>query len=201
MRRGIVGGTFDPIHAAHCYLMEECSNLLDLDEVLVIPNGDPPHKEAGVTGAQHRLAMVKRALKDFPGLTISDIEVVDSEVSYTWRTLTHLSEIYPDDELFFIMGADSLAQFQSWRHPEVILKLAHLVCFDRPGYRTAEVHQSAEWIRKEGGHVMMIDSLDLEISSTDIRERVARGLPHRAFLHPDVYDYIHHHKLYESVDE
>lgn len=198
MRRGIVGGTFDPIHVAHCYLMEECMSLLDLDEVLVIPNGDPPHKDNEVTRAYHRLAMVKIAVEAFPGLVVSDMEVTDPEVSYTWRTLTTLAERYPDDELFFIMGADSMAQFKNWRHPEIILQKAHLVCFDRPGYRTEDVSAAAKWVRSMGGVVTLIDSLDLEISSTDIRNRVAQGLPHRSFLHPDVYDYIHKQELYQS---
>lgn len=198
MKRGIVGGTFDPIHVAHCYLMEECVSLLALDEVLVIPNGDPPHKESEVTKAYHRLAMVEMAVEAYPSLVVSDMEVVDPNVSYTWRTLTRLSERYPDDELFFIMGADSMAQFKNWRHPEIILEKAHLVCFDRPGYRAEDVAASVAWIRSKGGLVTLIDSLDLEISSTDIRNRVAKDLPHRSFLHPDVYDYIHEHKLYQS---
>lgn len=198
MRRGIVGGTFDPVHVAHCYLMEECMSLLDLDEVIVIPNGDPPHKDNGVTRAYHRLAMVKIAVAAFPGLVVSDMEVTNPEVSYTWLTLTTLAERYPDDELFFIMGADSMAQFKSWRHPEIILQKAHLVCFDRPGYRAEDVSAVAKWIRSMGGVVTLIDSLDLEISSTDIRNRVAQGLPHRSFLHPDVYDYIHKQELYQS---
>lgn len=200
MRRGIVGGTFDPIHAAHCYLMEECISLLDLDELLVIPNGDPPHKNNGVTGADHRLAMVRLALAAYPGLAVSDLEISDPNISYTWKTLTKLAGLYPGDELYFIMGADSLAQFKNWREPEIIIRLAHLVCFDRPGYRAEEVTRSAEWIRLRGGHVTMIDSLDLEISSTDIRHRIAQGLPHRAFLHPDVYDYIHRHGLYRTEE-
>ncbi len=73
-----------------------------------------------------------------------------------------------------------------------------MVCFDRPGYRAEDVAASVAWIRSKGGLVTLIDSLDLEISSTDIRNRVAKDLPHRSFLHPDVYDYIHEHKLYQS---
>lgn len=200
MKRGIVGGTFDPIHVAHCYLMEECAELLDLDQLLVIPNGDPPHKDDGVTQASHRLAMAELATRDYDRLEVSDMEIKESQVSYTWLTLTRLKKQYPEDELYFIMGGDSMAQFRSWKQPETILRLAHLVCFDRPGHRREEVMASADWIRSQGGHVTLIDSLELEISSTDIRQRVASGRPHRSFLHPAVYQYIHEQGLYQTAE-
>lgn len=196
MKIGIVGGTFDPIHAAHTYLVEECHHLLQLDKILVIPNGDPPHKGSQVTAAPHRLAMVRLALAGFDGVEVSDLELRGEQPSYTYLTLTKLKEACPQDELFFILGADSLVQFRLWKNPQVILDLATLVCFDRPSYRTEEVAQAARMIRGSGGQVILIDSLELEISSTNIRERISLGMPHRAFLHPGVYDYIRRHQLY-----
>ena len=199
MMTGIVGGTFDPIHVAHSYLMEECVELLGLDRLLVIPNGDPPHKADTVTSGAHRLAMARLALADYPGILVDDLEVTDPRISYTWLTLERLRERYPEDAFSFIMGADSLVQFQSWRRPERILELADLVCFDRPGYRSAEVASAAAGIRQMGGHVILIDSLEVEISSTEIRRRCALDLPHRSFLHPAVHDYIRDHQLYRPV--
>lgn len=196
MKTGIVGGTFDPIHIAHSYLMEECLELLGLDRLMVIPNGDPPHKEDTGTSGAHRLAMARLALADYPGILVDALEVTDPRISYTWLTLERLRERYPEDVFSFIMGADSLVQFQSWRRPERILELADLVCFDRPGYRSEEVVAAAAGIRQRGGHVILIDSLELEISSTEIRRRCALGLPHRSFLHPAVHDYIRDHRLY-----
>lgn len=200
MRVGIVGGTFDPIHVAHVYLMEECRDLLALDEVLVIPNGDPPHKNHNITPARHRLAMVRLHLKDFQNLTVSDREVVSQEPSYTYKTLTELREERPQDEFFFIMGADSLISFLNWRMPETILTLATLVCFDRANYRPEEVAQAKAKIEAVGGKVISIDTLELEISSTDIRKRRQEGRPHQAFLHPLVYEYICQKGLYNQGD-
>lgn len=196
MKIGIVGGTFDPIHIAHAYLMEECLQILDLDRLLVIPAGDPPHKEDGVTPGHHRLAMARLALADYPGIIVDDREVASPQVSYTWLTISRLREEHPADELYFILGADSLVQFHSWRRPERILAQADLVCFDRPGYRSQEVVQAAQRIREAGGHVILIDSLELEVSSTEIRRRVGEGLAHRSFLHPAVHAYIDREGLY-----
>lgn len=198
MKIGIVGGTFDPIHAAHCYLMEECRLVLDLDRLLVIPNGDPPHKGSTAASACHRLAMTRLALADYENLEVSDLEAADPQTSYTWKSLTKLKELHPQDALYFILGADSMISFQNWRRPDLILKLATLVCFDRPNYRAREVTDAVDLVREQGGQVIRIDSLELEISSTDIRARVAQGLPHRAFLHPRVYDYIHANGLYQA---
>lgn len=198
MKIGIVGGTFDPIHAAHCYLMEECRLVLDLDKLLVIPNGDPPHKESTAAGAVHRLAMARLALADYENLEVSDLEAADPQTSYTWKTLTKLKELHPQDSLYFILGADSMISFHQWRRPDLIMKLATLVCFDRPNYRAKEVSAAVDRVREQGGQVIWINSLELEISSTDIRARVGRDLPHRAFLHPRVYDYIQANGLYQS---
>lgn len=198
MKLGIVGGTFDPIHAAHCYLMEECRLILNLDRILVIPNGDPPHKDTTAAGAAHRLAMTRLALADYEKVEVSDMEVAEPHTSYTYLTLSKLREKYPLDTLYFIMGADSMISFEKWKRPDLIVKLATLVCFDRPKYRSTEVNFAAARVREQGGEVILINSLELEISSTDIRSRVSRNLPHRAFLHPRVYDYIHSNGLYQK---
>ncbi|PKK40262.1 Nicotinate-nucleotide adenylyltransferase [Clostridiaceae bacterium JG1575] len=197
MKLGIVGGTFDPIHVAHAYLMEECQQLLGLDQVLVIPNGDPPHKDEGVTCAAHRLAMVELALKDYPLLTVDSRETLREKPSYTVETLRELKvEAGKGVPLYFIVGADSLLTFPTWYQPEAILQLATLVLFDRPGYRQREVEKARRFVEAKGGTVLTLDSLSLEISSTEIRRRIAAGESHRSFLHPRVYDYIHDQGLY-----
>lgn len=200
MKIGIVGGTFDPIHAAHCYLMEECQWVLGLDRLLVIPNGDPPHKLSTSAKASHRLAMTNLALADYEGLEVCDLEVADPQVSYTFITLTKLKAMHPEDPFYFIMGADSMINFQQWKHTEVIIQLATLVCFDRPTYRAEEVDQAIAMVLAQGGQAIRVNSLELEISSTEIRQRIKQHLPHRAFLHPLVYDYIHANGLYQSKE-
>lgn len=199
MKIGIVGGTFDPIHAAHAYLVEECRQVLDLDRVLVIPNGDPPHKDRGVTKAKHRYHMVKLALADFVGVNILDMEVARDHPSYTYETLETLRGDYPQDDFYFIMGADSLIGFSGWKRPDLIMKQATLVCFDRANYRPSEVAEAKVALEAAGGKVLLVDTLELEISSTDLRRRIKAGLPHQAFLHPKVYEYIHAEGLYREA--
>lgn len=198
MRTGILGGTFDPLHVGHLYMAEECKYLLNLDKVIIIPNGDPPHKDKGVTPSEHRFAMAKAAFMDKDSFIVSDIEIRNSSVSYTYLTLSKLRMAeYKNDELFFIMGADSLINFKKWKNPLDILKMVELVCFDRPGYRENEVKEATEYIRNNGGKVTLINSLDLEISSTDIRNRVKEGRPYEFFLNDKVASYIEKHGLYK----
>ncbi len=142
--------------------------------------------------------MAKLALAQYEDLEVSDLETADPKISYTYRTLEKLKAAHPEDEFYFILGGDSLIGFHSWRKPDLIIALASLVCFDRPNYRAREVAEAAERIQERGGRVIRVDALELEISSTDIRHRVAHGIPHRSFLHPAVYDYIHRHGLYQD---
>lgn len=198
MKIGIVGGTFNPIHIAHMYLVTECKELLDLDRMLIIPNGDPPHKDNRVTAKEHRYNMVKLASRDFKEVNVSDMEVKSNEPSYTYKTLEMLSVKYKEDQLYFIIGADSLINFKTWKKPQRILELATLVCFDRPGYKSSEVEAAAAWVKDNGGNLIIIDSLELEISSTDIRNRIKEGKPAQAFLHPKVFKYIMDNGLYKG---
>lgn len=199
MRIGILGGTFDPFHAAHGYMAEETLRLLDLDKLIIMPNGDPPHKNNYVTLAEHRFNMVNLAVKGIDGIEVSDFEIKTEKPSYTWKTVKTLKEnYYPNDDLFFIMGRDSLISFFKWREPETILKYTSIVCFDRPGYREEEVIKSKEEIEKLGGKIILFDSLDLEISSTEIRNRFKNGNVIKSFLHKDVLKYIEKNGLYRK---
>lgn len=197
MKIGIVGGTFDPIHIAHMYLVTECKAALGLDHMVIIPNGDPPHKESGVTAAHFRHAMVTLAAAEYPGVEVSDMEVRGNDPSYTFKTLERLKTgRFKADDLYFIIGADSLINFKTWKEPERILPLCTLVCFDRPGYKPSEVEAAAFWVFEHGGRLIRIDSLELEISSTDIRRRFLEGESAQAFLHPAVYRFINDNQLY-----
>ena len=198
MKIGIVGGTFNPVHIAHLYLVTECRTILNLDRMLIIPNGDPPHKDYSVTDKVHRYNMVKLASRDYKDVTVSDMEVKSSDPSYTFKTLEILKNKHKEDQLYFIIGADSLINFKTWKKPERILELSTLVCFDRPGYKSSEVESAANWIREKGGDLIIIDSLELEISSTDIRNRIKENKPVQAFLHPEVYKYMLNNGLYKG---
>lgn len=197
MKIGILGGTFDPIHVGHRYIAEECINLLSLDKLIVIPNGDPPHKDNKVTNSYDRYSMTKLALNDIDKIELSDIEVNEKEASYSYKTLEKLRLKYPLDELYFIIGADSLVNFLKWKNPEKIVKNVKLVCFDRPGYLENEVKDAKKEIEKLGACIILLDSLNLEISSTDIRNRIKMNKPYKFFLENKVVEYINEKKLYK----
>lgn len=197
MKIGILGGTFDPFHIAHAYMAEETLRLLDLDEIIVMPNQDPPHKDISVTPAYHRLKMAELALEGYEKTRVLDFEMKLAGPSYTYKTLELLKEgELKNDEIFFIIGRDSLITFHHWVNPERILQCSTLVCFDRPGYRDSEVKEASEIISSMGGKLILIDSAELEISSTEIRKRFQENTPIRSFLRPDVYRYIMDNGLY-----
>lgn len=199
MKIGILGGTFDPFHVAHGYMVEETFRLLRLDKIIVMPNGDPPHKDDTITDAEDRYNMTKIALDGYLGVEVSDFEIKSEKPSYTYKTLRAFKEgIYKDDDLYFILGRDSIINFMTWKEPEKILDYCTLVCFDRPGYRDEELKKAVGEIKRLGGKITILDSLDLEISSTEIRKRFLEGNPIRSFLNKDVFNYIVKKGLYRK---
>lgn len=121
-RIGIMGGTFDPVHMVHLTLAENAYHSFGLDEVLMLPNGDPPHKtDKIITPAVHRLAMLQLAVEGIPYFRISDMEIRRKGYSYSSVTLEELKKAHPDTDYYFIMGADSLFQIETWHEPAVIM--------------------------------------------------------------------------------
>lgn len=195
MRLGVMGGTFDPIHFAHLFVAEEARVQYQLDRVLFIPCGTPPHKSSDkVTSASHRLAMTQLAIVSNPAFSCSLVEVQRHGISYTVDTLHYLQKLYPDVELFLIVGADILAEIQSWRQPDEIIRLCRLIVAERPGCCLGEQCQTLPSAYAE--RVLPLCTLRLDISSTEIRRRVREGRPIR-YLTPDaVVEYIMGNKLY-----
>ena len=131
---GIMGGTFDPIHLGHIKIASAAKSEYHLDKVIFLTSGNPPHKrEQTVLDAKIRHIMTKRAIAGMPGFEACDWEVNRTEYSYTLNTLLHFREIFPDDEIFFIIGGDSARDFHKWYKPEEILKLCTLLVYDRTG--------------------------------------------------------------------
>ena len=120
MKIGIMGGTFDPIHNGHVMLGEYARDLFSLDEIWFMPNGNPPHKmnEKIESQTKHRVEMVRRAIADKDGFVLQLYEVERQEINYSYLTMEHFKEVYPECEFYFIIGADSLFALESWRHPE-----------------------------------------------------------------------------------
>ncbi len=197
MRIGVMGGTFDPPHIGHLVAAEEARVRLRLERVLFVPAGIPPHKlDEPVTPVEHRLEMVTRAVASNPYFTVSRVDVDRPGPSYTVDTLRLLRGEWGDDvELYFIMGIDSLADLPNWHEPQRIIELCRLAVVDRPGY-DAHIESLERILPGLSRRVEFVPMPQLEISSTDLAERVRQGLPIRYQVPPAVEAYIYTHRLY-----
>lgn len=197
MKVGILGGTFDPVHTAHLIVAEQAREQLGLDNVLFIPAGEPWRKsERAITPAEHRLAMLRLAVQGNDAFGISDIELRRPGSSYTADTLESLAAERLDDAFWFIMGADALADLPNWRDPARIVRHARIAVAPRDRYEHLEVIQAEGDIDGIDIRIDRFECPQLEISSTDIRERAARGASIR-YLVPDAVEaYIREHNLY-----
>jgi len=197
VRVGILGGTFDPVHVAHLILAEGAREALALDEVLFIPAGEPWRKSGrAITPAEHRLAMLRLAVEGNEAFGISDIELRRSGPTYTADTLEELAGERLDDEFYFIVGADALADLPSWHEPERIV--AHAVLAVAPR-ELQEVNVAALNLPGLAARIEAFPLPRIDISSTDIRARVAAGASIR-YLVPDAVErYIRAHGLYMAA--
>ena len=196
-RLGIMGGTFDPIHNGHLVTAEQAYDDLDLDVVVFMPAGSPAFKQGrDVSSGEDRFAMTLLATADNPHFLASRLEIDRPGVTYTAETLQELHDIYPENvEIYFITGADAIADIVTWRDAELIAKLATIVGATRPGYDLA----TARFAIDQSGlpfDVRYVMVPALAISSSDLRSRVHVGQSLR-YLTPDsVTGYIHKHGLY-----
>ena len=202
-RVGLIGGTFDPIHYGHLVIAEEVRAALNLTEMIFIPAGHPPHKsEQLITPAQYRVAMLERAIASNPHFSISLIEVERTEPSYTADTLRLLREQWGQDTaLYFVIGWDSLEELHTWYEPqEMLTQLTHLVAVKRPGYEEEAEYTKILESRLPGisQKLLVISAPQLEISATELRQRVAEGRPIKYQLPESVEQYIATHKLYQT---
>ena len=191
-----MGGTFDPIHHGHLSAANEVAQLFALDEVVFVPTGEPWHKERpGASAAEDRYLMTVVATASNPRFSVSRVDLDRPGPTYTVDTLRDLRSSYGEDsELFFITGADALAQILTdWREPEELFRLAHFVGVSRPGYERVDLSRFPE------GRVTQVEVPALAISSSDCRDRVRRG--HAVwYLVPDgVVQYIEKRRLYRSA--
>ncbi len=194
-RTGVLGGSFDPIHYGHLAVAEEVRVVLQLNRVLIIPAGEQPLKPGGnVAEPVHRLAMARLACVGNPFFEVSSIEIDRPGPSYTYVTLQLLYDQGLDD-LYLILGADSVADLPRWREVRRILELAHIVGVSRPGvsFDLAYLSQIVPGLMER---LIVIDGPRLDISSTDLRRRVAQGRPIRYQTPDAVVAYIETHGLY-----
>ena len=189
-RIGVMGGTFDPIHHGHLVAASEVAQSFDLDEVVFVPTGMPWQKTK-VTEAEHRYLMTVIATASNPRFTVSGVDIDRDGPTYTIDTLRDLKAARPDAELFFITGADAIAQILGWRNHDELWELAHFVAVSRPGHVL-----STEGLPSED--VSQLEVPALAISSTDCRARVREGNPVWYLVPDGVVQYIAKHHLYRS---
>jgi nicotinate-nucleotide adenylyltransferase len=193
-----MGGTFDPIHHGHLVAASEVQAWFDLDEVLFVPTGDPWQKsDRDVTEAEHRYLMTVVATAANPRFNVSRVDIDRRGKTYTIDTLRDLKAEMPDAELFFITGADALADIFTWRDADELFELANFVGCTRPGYT-----MDPEALAKiPADRVTMVEIPALAISSTDCRARKRRGEPVWYLVPDGVVQYIAKHDLYASPSE
>jgi nicotinate-nucleotide adenylyltransferase len=195
-RIGVMGGTFDPIHHGHLVAASEVQASFDLDEVVFVPTGQPWQKaDREVSPAEHRYLMTVIATASNPRFTVSRVDIDRGGPTYTMDTLRDLAEVYADAELFFITGADALAEIFTWRHANELFSLAHFVGCTRPGY-TMDASSLKDI---PGDRVTLLEIPALAISSTECRERRRLGDPVWYLVPDGVVQYIAKHDLYAGV--
>ncbi|MDR1800960.1 MAG: nicotinate-nucleotide adenylyltransferase [Lachnospiraceae bacterium] len=208
MKRGILGGTFNPIHNGHMMLAFGALKKFKLDEVRFLPNGNPPHKqnERISTSVEARMEMVQLAIDEVTrsetekAFVLDDYEGKRAEISCTCDTLEYFSKIYSDDALYFIIGADSLEAMDTWVHPERIFPLCTVLAAYRDDLDTPkEMYNIINHLkRKYDGKIKLLRVPLLPISSHEIRRKIARGESVRGLLPESVEEYIIKNKLYQE---
>lgn len=198
-RVGIMGGTFDPIHYGHLVTAEAARINFNLDEVVFTPAGNPPHKKNyKVTEAEHRYLMTVLAVNGNPYFKVSRMEIDRPGYTYTIDTIRQFSLEYgKDTSLFFISGADAILDILTWKDVAEVLNYCTFIAATRPGYHLAELKKKLEEIKRlYGKDVYPMEVTGLDISSTDIRNRVKQGLSIKYLLPDSVETYIKKNGLY-----
>jgi nicotinate-nucleotide adenylyltransferase len=191
-RIGVMGGTFDPIHHGHLVAASEVAQSFDLDEVIFVPTGQPWQKD-DVSLSEHRYLMTVIATASNPRFTVSRVDIDRAGPTYTIDTLRELKKQRPAAELFFITGADAIAQILSWRDHDELWDLAHFVAVSRPGHVLSTAGLPTD-------DVSQLEIPALAISSTDCRDRVEHGNPVWYLVPDGVVQYIAKHHLYRSKE-
>jgi nicotinate-nucleotide adenylyltransferase len=190
---GVIGGRFDPVHNGHLILAVDIRESLGLDEILFLVSHHPPHKPVD-TPFEHRLAMVELAIRNTPGLRACSIErELDLDRSYTVSVLEALLEREDDPELYFLLGSDQFSHLSGWYRPERLGELSTLVVMRRPGGKCREPE-----VERLLGEVKYFGARQIDISSSEIRERVRKGLKIRFFVPKEVEEYIIDRGLYSD---
>lgn len=200
---GLLGGSFNPIHYGHLLLADSARDQFGLDQVVFIPAGTNPFKTGDMDpGRDHRLAMVELAIADNPYFSVSTIELDQPGVNYTIETIRRIKAAAPCEDYYFITGADILFEIDRWREAPVLLKSISLITTFRPGYSDAKLDERiAELIEHYGADISKLAEMEMDISSTTIRQRVKEGYSIKYLMPPAVEAYINEHGIYQATGE
>lgn len=201
---GIIGGTFDPVHYGHLILAEQARVEAALDHVVFMPAMVQPFKlHAQIADGDHRYAMLLAAVSGNPYFSVSRKELDSQEISYTIKTLKNCKEEYgADTELYFIIGTDAFLSMEKWYAAEELLRGFSFVIGTRPGYKEQELKLLLERVMiKYGTNVLEINNSEVQISSTDIKNRIRSGKSIKYLLPEGVEDYIYNNKLYSELSD
>jgi len=209
MRIGILGGTFDPIHIGHIQPAQQVFKEFSLDKLLVIPAHKPPHKNTTNTTTEHRVNMVEIVCENEADFVLDKREIQRTTLSYTIDTIKEIKDEYPNSDLYFIMGMDSLLDFTTWFQWQDILACCNLIVNTRPGFDLSTVNADTQTLlnnhqidknnnksKKTVGNIYLNQSENLNISSTKIRKNISNNISCQAWLPLPILEYIKLHQLY-----
>ena len=200
MKTGVFGGTFNPVHKGHIMLAEYCMDSVGLDRIIMIPTAVPPHKISNNLASENdRLNMCKLACRGKENFFVSDIEIKRQGKSYTYETLTQLKEIYPDDHLYTIMGADMFLTLDRWKNPKIIFEKSSIITIPRDEENKLELENFYNKVLKAmGASSVILPNPVMSVSSTFIRENLDNFNLISNMLDKGVYDYIIKNNLYRK---
>ena len=190
MKTGIFGGSFDPPHTAHVQIALMAKEKFSLDRIIMVPTGQPPHKETA--GEIHHRYNMCRILAEKHGFEISDYEINKNTYCYSFETLEHFGQLYPDDEIYFIIGGDSIKNFGKWKNPGRILELCKIIVASRD---EGTVAAAADAEKIYNTKIYLLDNENIDVSSSEIRN-IINGDGDAKGVEPEVLNYITENKLY-----
>ena len=199
MKLGIFGGTFDPIHQGHMIIAEQVMGELDLSRVVFVPGGIPPHKEASSVraSAEDRFEMVEVAVSGNEQFFVDRVEVDAGRAMHSVETVRILKEGSPDDDWYFISGADEVSNLLAWKDPDLLLEEVVMVAATRPGYDLGKL-QHLEAALRNFDRIFPVECTRVDISATGIRRRILQGKSVRYLVPEEVYEIISKRRLYED---
>lgn len=200
MKIGIMGGTFDPVHNGHLMLGHAAYKAFSLDQIWFMPNGNPPHKKSETikSTAEDRMKMTSLAIAPFPEFVLQPYEALRAEVSCSYQTMEHFSKIYPDDEFYFIIGADSLMAIETWVHPERIFPTCTILATYRNEVKTKEeMNRQIQYLsEKYHAKIRLLETPLMPVSSYELRASLQSGDSVSEYMPAAVCSYIKQHHLY-----